>query len=304
MNNTIKTRMGINQAIKCPSCGREGKPVKTITLHSLIKKERQGDITDARCFFCDAQGCDLVYFTEDGSHPFYKDDLTVRVGVKEVSAPRPICYCFNHTVEEIYDEIERTGKTTVIDNIKTHMKDGCSCETKNPQSSCCLERVRHFVNDAFYRFGKDKNVSVIEEIPKDCCKPSGQILQDTKKMATFTQTTKSNRFNSFAPAAILSAILASVCCVGPFVLIMLGVSGAWLGNLRALSPYRPVFILISVGLLITGFYRVYKKPKESCEPGTLCALPQTKRAGKVVIWSATVIVVLLIILPYLIGLLA
>lgn len=39
----------------------------------------------------------------------------------------------------------------------------------------------------------------------------------------------------------LAAILASTCCLGPLVLVALGVSGAWIGNLTALEPYRPVF---------------------------------------------------------------
>ena len=42
-------------------------------------------------------------------------------------------------------------------------------------------------------------------------------------------------------AAILAAIGASVCCVGPLVLLALGIGGAWIGNLAALEPYRPAF---------------------------------------------------------------
>jgi mercuric ion transport protein len=40
----------------------------------------------------------------------------------------------------------------------------------------------------------------------------------------------------------LSAILASTCCLGPLVLVTLGFSGAWIGNLTVLEPYRPIFI--------------------------------------------------------------
>lgn len=39
----------------------------------------------------------------------------------------------------------------------------------------------------------------------------------------------------------LAAILASTCCLGPLVLIALGFSGAWIGNLTVLEPYRPFF---------------------------------------------------------------
>lgn len=37
----------------------------------------------------------------------------------------------------------------------------------------------------------------------------------------------------------LAAILASTCCLGPLVLVALGFSGAWIGNLTVLEPYRP-----------------------------------------------------------------
>jgi mercuric ion transport protein len=41
----------------------------------------------------------------------------------------------------------------------------------------------------------------------------------------------------------LAALLASTCCLGPLVLVAFGFSGAWIGNLTALEPYRPVAAL-------------------------------------------------------------
>ena len=112
------------------------------------------------------------------------------------------------------------------------------------------------------------------------------------------------RFTSLgAIGAMITAILASLCCVGPFVLVMLGVSGAWIGNLRAFEPYRPIFILLTIGFIIAGFYKVYRKSAEVCEPGSLCEIPQTKRISKIVLWTATIFVTFLLIFPYLIGLL-
>ena len=40
----------------------------------------------------------------------------------------------------------------------------------------------------------------------------------------------------------LAAILASACCLGPLILVLLGFSGAWIANLAVLEPYRPIFI--------------------------------------------------------------
>ncbi len=99
--------------------------------------------------------------------------------------------------------------------------------------------------------------------------------------------------------AILAAITASVCCVGPLVLLGLGVSGAWIGNLTALEPYRPIFAAMTLGFLGFAFYRVYRKPKaEECEDGSYCANPRADRINKTVLWIVTVAIVGLLAFPY------
>ena len=47
----------------------------------------------------------------------------------------------------------------------------------------------------------------------------------------------------------VAALLASACCVGPLVLVVLGISGAWIGNLTALEPYKPIFAVIALGFI-------------------------------------------------------
>ena len=86
------------QALTCPSCAVKGKPVETVTLQALVRPELRGQIAEGPYRFCDTLGCNTVYYTEDGSHTFSKSDLTVQVGVKETDAPRPVCYCFDHTI--------------------------------------------------------------------------------------------------------------------------------------------------------------------------------------------------------------
>ena len=43
----------------------------------------------------------------------------------------------------------------------------------------------------------------------------------------------------------VAALLASACCLGPLVLVMVGISGAWIGSLSALEPWRPLFLTAS-----------------------------------------------------------
>lgn len=57
--------------------------------------------------------------------------------------------------------------------------------------------------------------------------------------------------------SILTAILASICCIGPIVFAVLGISGA--GFILKFEVYRPLFIILAVGLLGTAFYFTYEK---------------------------------------------
>lgn len=94
-----------------------------------------------------------------------------------------------------------------------------------------------------------------------------------------------------AVGGILGALAASSCCIVPLVLFSLGISGAWIGNLTALAPYKPLFVAGTAGLLGYGFYLVYWKPKRTCADGAACARPLPNRFVKLGLWIATVLVV-------------
>lgn len=159
---------------KCPACGAEGKKVKTTTLRSLLRPEKQALIGDSHYFFCGSMGCETVYFSNEGSRTFSTLDMTVRVGIKESAPPRPVCYCFGHSMEKIFDEVERTGKSTVIADIKRRMaEEGCSCETNNPQGACCLGTVEGVVRGAYARLGVEESAPKSKSDDKGCCGPGG-----------------------------------------------------------------------------------------------------------------------------------
>jgi len=96
---------------------------------------------------------------------------------------------------------------------------------------------------------------------------------------------------------ILGALAAASCCVVPFALFMLGVSGAWISNLTALAPYQPIFAAVTLGFLGGGFYLVHWKPKIACAEGTYCATPRSSRTAKIGLWTATVLVVIALGFP-------
>src|SRR5260221_12519239 len=89
---------------------------------------------------------------------------------------------------------------------------------------------------------------------------------------------------------LLAALATSSCCLLPFVLFTPGISGAWIGNLPALAPYQPVFFMLAVALLGTGFHRVYRKPKAAiCIPDTACPDPRADRVTKALLSNPAVL---------------
>lgn len=95
----------------------------------------------------------------------------------------------------------------------------------------------------------------------------------------------------------IAALLASTCCLGPLVLVALGVSGAWIGNLSALEPYRPLFLGAALIALIFAYRRIFR-PAQECRPGEVCAVPQVRRAYQIVFWIVVALVVVALGFPY------
>lgn len=94
-----------------------------------------------------------------------------------------------------------------------------------------------------------------------------------------------------AAGGVLGAVLASACCIGPLVLLTLGISGAWIANLTALEPYKPFFAVIALGFIGAGFWHVYFRKPTVCEPGSYCARSSSARITKAALWAALVLVV-------------
>ncbi len=92
-----------------------------------------------------------------------------------------------------------------------------------------------------------------------------------------------------AAGGILGALAASSCCILPLALFSLGISGAWIGNLTVLAPYKPYFAAVTLGFLGYGYYLAYVKPRQACADGS-CARPLPNRLVKSSLWIATVLV--------------
>ena len=95
----------------------------------------------------------------------------------------------------------------------------------------------------------------------------------------------------------LAAILASTCCLGPLVLVALGFSGAWIGNLTALEPYRPIFIGAALVAMFFAYRRIYR-PAQACKPGEVCAIPQVRTTYRFIFWVVVALVLVALGFPY------
>ncbi len=95
----------------------------------------------------------------------------------------------------------------------------------------------------------------------------------------------------------VAVILASTCCLGPLVLVMLGFSGAWIGNLTLLEPYRPVFIGIALVALFLAYRRIFR-PVQACKPGDACARAPVRASYRLVFWIVAVLVLVGVAFPF------
>ncbi|HWE84156.1 MAG TPA: mercuric transporter MerT family protein [Terracidiphilus sp.] len=98
-------------------------------------------------------------------------------------------------------------------------------------------------------------------------------------------------------ASAVAAMGASVCCVGPLVLVILGVSGSWIGSLTAMEPFRPYLIGLTLLFLGLAFRKLYLVP-HPCAPRGACANPAALRRQRITFWIVVTILFGLLAVPW------
>ena len=96
--------------------------------------------------------------------------------------------------------------------------------------------------------------------------------------------------------SVIGGILASVCCIGPLVFALLGISGAALA--QRFEPLRPYFLVATYALLAGAFYSTYRPAQKERGPGEACEMSRANRVGKVVLWIASAVVLLTTAFPW------
>ena len=130
----------------CKGCGGESRPVTRKTVFLMLKPECLNHVGESEYRFCVSPECPVVYFAEDVETSFTKDDLRVRVGLKEREDPITLCYCFGFDEADAREEIRATGQCSIPQRIGALIRRGmCACVERNPSGKCCLGEVKRTV---------------------------------------------------------------------------------------------------------------------------------------------------------------
>lgn len=304
----------------CPVCGCSGAKVARITLESLLSPDAASRIGHGEYRFCVSPDCDIVYYADperiaDPQRIFVKADMAVRVGIKERTDPRPICYCFNHSIKQIEAEVAETGSSTVLKDITERMQEGCWCETRNPSGRCCLGTVADSIDRAVRarQSGTDENGgtggtggSYGDESLRDCCAVSsctgtGDLDEDRMPVGASRDSSPAQRVGLAAAAgSIATAMLSSACCWIPLLLLALGASAV--GVSTFFEKYRLILLGLTGLMLSLGFYLVYFRAS-ACVPGSACAARSSRmrRFSRVMLLVSTVVVIASAAFPKYVG---
>jgi len=98
-------------------------------------------------------------------------------------------------------------------------------------------------------------------------------------------------------AGVLAAVGASMCCVGPLVLVSLGLSGAWISSLSKLEPLRPALVAVALALLAWAWHQLCRAPA-NCEADEPCADSNVRQRQRLIFWLVSVALILLLTFPW------
>ncbi len=98
-------------------------------------------------------------------------------------------------------------------------------------------------------------------------------------------------------AGVLGAMAMTSCCILPLVLVSLGVTGVFIGQLTALYAYKWLTFGLAAGALGYGFWAAYRPVAEKdCASGA-CARPVERGVMRSLLWSALAVVLLALAFP-------
>ena len=116
---------------------------------------------------------------------------------------------------------------------------------------------------------------------------------------TLPQTDETDRSGRAATgAAVLGALAMTSCCILPLVLVSLGVTGVFIGQLTALYAYKWYTFAFASAFIGYGFWKLHRAEQGECRDGAACTRPKNRRVMKGTLWLATIVTAIAMIFPY------
>ena len=93
------------------------------------------------------------------------------------------------------------------------------------------------------------------------------------------------------------AVGASACCLGPLLLLSLGIGGVWISHLSVLERYRAPLIVATLVCIGFAFRQLYLTPRacaaqDAC--AVACAIQPNRRLLRLFFWILTPILLALL----------
>jgi mercuric ion transport protein len=95
--------------------------------------------------------------------------------------------------------------------------------------------------------------------------------------------------------AVTSTLIASTCCLLPLVLVLVGITGAWMVHLVALKPITPYFTALALGALGWAGYLVFRPAQACSREDAACA--HTRPAMRRIFIASAVFIAALLLFP-------
>lgn len=97
--------------------------------------------------------------------------------------------------------------------------------------------------------------------------------------------------------ALFAAIGASACCVGPLLLLSLGIGGVWMSTLTSMETVRPFFLIATLVFIGLAFRKLYLV-ENTCNADEACALYSVKRSQRILFWVGSTLLIGLLAFPW------
>ncbi|GAB1128124.1 MAG: Hg(II) uptake system permease component MerT family [Shewanella algae] len=107
-----------------------------------------------------------------------------------------------------------------------------------------------------------------------------------------SQQNSSKGFLATLAAAVVAAVASSLCCIGPLIYLVFGVSAASLSGVEQLGWLQVPMLALSTLLILLGFWRLYfsKKP--------LCTATMSRTRMLLLYWLAVPVVLAFQLYPF------